>query len=161
MDGVVLAGFDLDGDGGEAVVIVDQIIHLALAAVIVIEQLVAVRGQLLGHHAFIHRAEIDPRLIVQDRTYIAAVQNVRQKAYVVQIELEQVFPCGLDQRENRIGDGLNGQGDPGADQILKLVAVIAEGLSLLILDALGHHALFLVLHIGGFRSSPYLEASAA
>ena len=91
MNGVVLAGFDLDGNGGEAVVIVDQIIHLALAAVIVIEQLVAVRGQLLGHHAFIHRAEIDPRLIVQDRTYIAAVQNVRQKAYVVQIELEQVF----------------------------------------------------------------------
>ena len=41
VDGVVLAGFDLDGDGGEAVVIVDQIIHLALAAVIVIEQLVA------------------------------------------------------------------------------------------------------------------------
>ena len=29
VDGVVLAGLDLDGDGGQAVVIVDQIIDLA------------------------------------------------------------------------------------------------------------------------------------
>lgn len=85
--------------------------------------------------------------------------------------MSRFFPADSISGKIRIGDGLNGQGDPGADQILKLVAVIAEGLSLLILNALGYHALFLVLHIGGdevvdapiisFRSSPYLEASAA
>ena len=61
VDGVVLAGLDLDRHGGQAVVIVDQIIDLAFVAVIVIKQLAAVSGQLLGHHAFIHGAEINPR----------------------------------------------------------------------------------------------------
>ena len=39
VDGIILAGLDLDGDGGQAVVIVDQIINLALAAVVVIKQI--------------------------------------------------------------------------------------------------------------------------
>ena len=37
VDCVILAGFDFNGNSGKTVVIVDQIIYLALAAVIVIE----------------------------------------------------------------------------------------------------------------------------
>lgn len=126
VDGVVLAGLDLDGDGGETVVIVDQIIDLSLAAVIVIKQLEAVGRQLLGHHAFIHRAEIDPRLIVQDRTDIAAVQNVRQKPHVVQIELEQVFADGLRKGKDRGGDCVDVQGDPRRNQIFKFILIVGK-----------------------------------
>ena len=53
VDGIVLAGFDLDGDSGEAVIIVDQIIHFALTAVIVIEQIIAVGNELAGDDALI------------------------------------------------------------------------------------------------------------
>ena len=37
--GIVLAGLDLKGDGGKAAVIVDQVIDLALAAVVIVVQL--------------------------------------------------------------------------------------------------------------------------
>ena len=37
VDGVILAGLNLDRNGGQAVVVVDQIIDLALVAVIVIK----------------------------------------------------------------------------------------------------------------------------
>lgn len=36
--GIVLAGLDLKGDGGKAAVIVDQVIDLALAAVVIVVQ---------------------------------------------------------------------------------------------------------------------------
>ena len=65
VDGVVLAGLDLDGDGGEAVVVVDQIIHLALAAVIIVEQLAAVGDELAGDDALIDRAEVDVPFILK------------------------------------------------------------------------------------------------
>ena len=149
VDGVVLAGLDLDGDGGEAVVIVDQIIHLAFAAVIVIKQLAAVSGQLLGHHAFIHGAEIDSGLIVQDRPDIAAVQNVGQKPHVVPIELEQVFAHRLRERERRRGDRVDVQDDARGDQIFKLVLIIGETLAALVLDILKNHPLLLAPQIGG------------
>ena len=65
VNGVVLAGLDLDGDGGEAVVVVDQVIHLALAAVIVIEQPAAVGNQLVGDDALVDRAEVDVPFILK------------------------------------------------------------------------------------------------
>ena len=149
VDGVVLAGLDLDGDSGQAVVIVDQIIDLAFVAVIVIKQLEAVRGQLLGHHAFIHGAEIDSGLIVQDRADIAAVQNVSQKPNVIQIEFEQVFADRLRKREHRRGDRVDVQDNTGGDQVFKLVLIIGESLAAFVLDILKDHALLLALQIGG------------
>ena len=149
VDGVVLAGLDLDGDGGQAVVIVDQIIDLAFVAVIIVKQLAAVSGQLLGHHAFIHGAEIDPGLIVQDRADIAAVQNVGQKPHVVQIELEQILAYRLRKREHRRGDRVDVQDDPRGDQIFKFVLIIGETLAALILDILKNDPLLLALQIGG------------
>ena len=136
VDGVILAGLDLDGDGGQTVVIVDQEIDLAFVAVIVLKQLAAGSGQLRGHHAFIHGAEIDSGLIVQDRADIAAVQNVRQKPYVVQIEFQQVFADGLRKREDRSRDCVDVQDDPSRDQIFKLVLIIGEALAALVLDIL-------------------------
>ena len=82
------------------------------------------RGQLLGHHAFVHRAEIDPRLIVQDCADIAAVQNIGQKSNVVQIELEQILADGLRKREYGVGDCIDVQRDPRGDQILKLILIV-------------------------------------
>ena len=149
VDGVVLAGLDLDGDGGEAVVIVDQVIHLALAAVIVIEQIVAVGDELAGDDALIDRAKVDAPLVLQDRADIAAVQDGGQDTDVVQIELQQVFAGGLDQGEGRRRDGLHVQCNAGADQVFELIFIIGEGAAFLPLNPLRHHALFLVLQVGG------------
>ena len=149
VDGVVLAGLDLDGDGGEAVVVVDQVIHLALAAVVVIEQLAAVGGQLLGDHAFIDGAEVDPRLIVQDRADVAAVQYVRQQSHVVPIELEQIFADGLREGEHGIGDRVDVQDDSRGDQVFKLILIVGKPLAALVLDVLKDHPLLFVLQIGG------------
>ena len=149
VNGVVLAGLDLDGDGGEAVVIVDQIIHLALAAVIVIEQIESVGDELAGDDALIDRAEVDAPLILQNRTDIVAVQDSGQNTDVVQIELQQVLAGGLDQREGRCGDGLHVQRNACADQVFELIFIIGEGAAFLSLNPLRHHALFLVLQVGG------------
>ena len=54
MDGVVLAGLHLNGDGGEAVIIVNQVINLAFAAVIVVEQIEAVGDKLAGDNTLIN-----------------------------------------------------------------------------------------------------------
>ena len=43
---------------GKAFVIIYQIIHLSLASVVVVEQLVAVRGQLACNNTFINGAEV-------------------------------------------------------------------------------------------------------
>ena len=42
VNGIVLAGLDFDRNGGKAVVIVDEIVHLAFIAVIIIKQLMTV-----------------------------------------------------------------------------------------------------------------------
>ena len=149
VDGVVLAGLDLNGNGGEAVVIVDQIIHLALAAVIVIERIVTVGNELAGDDALIDRAKVDAPFILQDRADIAAVQNGGQNTDVVQIKLQQVLAGGLDQWEGRRGDSLHVQRNAGADQVFKLVFIIGEGAAFFALNPLRHHALFLVLQVGG------------
>ena len=74
VDGVILAGLDLDGDGGQTVVIVDQVIDLAFVAVIVIKQLAAVSGQLLGYHAFTTTLSYtEPRLIPVSSSRIARI----------------------------------------------------------------------------------------
>ena len=51
--GIVLAGLDLKRDGGKAAVIVDQVIDLALAAVVIVVQLIAMGGQFAGDNSLI------------------------------------------------------------------------------------------------------------
>ena len=105
--------------------------------------------ELAGDDALIDRAEVDAPLVLQDRADIAAVQDGGQNTDVVQIELQQVLAGGLDQREGRRGDGLHVQRNAGADQVFKLVFIIGEGAAFLPLNPLRHHALFLVLQVGG------------
>ena len=91
VDGVILARFNLNGDSGKAVVVVNKIVDLALAAVVIIEQLIAVRDQLACYYAFIDRAEIDTFFIIQHSADIVPVKKARQEPHIVEIELEQVF----------------------------------------------------------------------
>ena len=58
VDGVILAGFDFKRNGGKAFVIIYQIIHLSLASVVVVEQLVTLRGQLACNNTFINGAVV-------------------------------------------------------------------------------------------------------
>ena len=73
VNGIILAGFDLDRNGGEAVVIVDQIVHLAFAAVIIVKQLMTVRCKLTRHSTLIDRAEIDASFVIQNGADIVSV----------------------------------------------------------------------------------------
>lgn len=73
VDSVIFARFDLNGDSGKTVIIVDQVIYLTLVAVIVVEQSMSVCDQFAGYNGFVNRAEIDAALIVQHGTDITAV----------------------------------------------------------------------------------------
>ena len=106
-------------------------------------------GQFLGRRAFVHSAEIDSRLIVQDRTDIVSVQNLCQKPDVVQIELEQVFADRLRKWEYGVGDRVDIQGDSGGDQVFKLILIVGKALSPLVLDILEYDPFLPVLQIGG------------
>ena len=55
---VIFAVPDLDRDNGKTVVIVNQIIRLALAAIIVIKKFMTVGNQLRGYNCFIDGTEI-------------------------------------------------------------------------------------------------------
>ena len=67
VNGIILAGLHLNGNSGEAIVIVDQIINLAFAAVIVIVQVEAVGDQFAGNNTFIDRSKVDAPLIFQNK----------------------------------------------------------------------------------------------
>ena len=54
VNGVVLTGLDLEGNSGQAIIIVDQIIDLALAAVVVIKQIITVGDELAGNDALVN-----------------------------------------------------------------------------------------------------------
>lgn len=92
VDSVVLARLDLDGNSGKAVVIVDQIVHFPLAAIVVIEQLVPVRDQLLGDNGFINGAQIDASFVIEDGADVIAIENSGQDACIIEVQLQKVFP---------------------------------------------------------------------
>ena len=64
VDGVILAGFHFDGNGGQAFVIINQVIDLALIAVVVIVELETVRNKLACDNALIYRAQVNALLVV-------------------------------------------------------------------------------------------------
>ena len=64
VDGVILAGLHFDGDGGQAFVIINQVIDLALIAVVVIVELETVRNKLACDNALIYRAQVNALLVV-------------------------------------------------------------------------------------------------
>ena len=76
MHGVILAGFYFNWHHGKAVVVVDEIIHLAFAAIIVIVKGMAVADELACNHRFIDTAEINAFFIVQNSANIVAVENI-------------------------------------------------------------------------------------
>ena len=91
VDGIILAGFDFDGHGREAVVIVDQEIDFAFAAVVVIEQFISMSDELTGDHRFINGAQVHAPFVIQHGADVAAVQDAAQDAHVVQVQFQQVL----------------------------------------------------------------------
>ena len=77
--GIVLARLDLKGDSGKAAVIVDQVIDLALAAVVIVVQLIAMGGQFAGDDSLIDGSQIDALFIIQDGADIVPVKKARQE----------------------------------------------------------------------------------
>ena len=55
----------------------------------------------------------------------------------------------MEQRKNGVGNRLDVQSNPRADEVFKLVAVIAEGFALFIFNVLGNHTFLFVFHVGG------------
>ena len=64
VDCVILARFYLNRNHRKAFVVVDEIIHLALIPVVVIEQLMTVSYKLTRHDAFVYRAEVYASFVV-------------------------------------------------------------------------------------------------
>ena len=71
--------------------VIDEKIHFALGAVVVVEQLIAVRTQFLCHDRLIDGSKIDASLVLHDGLCVQTIQLGRKHSHIVQIELEQVL----------------------------------------------------------------------
>ena len=88
---VVLARLDFYRVGTHRLVIVNQVVHLALLAVVVIVELVAMCTKFLGHHILIDGTKVDAADIVEHRTDVVAIEYAGKKTHIVQIELQKIF----------------------------------------------------------------------
>ena len=68
-------------------------------------------AKFLGYHILIDGTKIDTANIVENWTDVITIEYTSKQAHIVQIELQKVFLECLTQREMRIGDGINGQGN--------------------------------------------------
>ena len=106
MDRVILAGLYFYRNSRKATIVVDQEVHFALLAVVVVEQIVPMGNQFARYYCLINGAKIDALLVIKDCSNVVAVENSRKDAHIIQVKFEQVLACGLNQRENRIGNSL-------------------------------------------------------
>lgn len=151
VDGVVLARLDLYRVRAHGRVVVNQIVDLALLALVVVEELVTVGTQLLRHHALIDAPEVDAAYVVEYGTYVVVIELAGEQPHIVQVEFQQVLLQRLAQRENRIGDGVDGQRDARGYEVLELLLVLLETVALLAANLLCHNAFLLVLHLRGYH----------
>ena len=105
-------------------------------------------NEFAGHHALIDGTQVDAGLVAENGADVVAVEQARQDAYIIQIKFQQIFSTGFQERKDRGGNGPDVQGDARADQIVELILIIPKALPLFPFDAFGHHALFLVFHVG-------------
>ena len=91
VDRVILARLDFDGDGREAVVIVDQIIDLPPAPIIIVIELIPMGNKFAGHNALVYRTLVDALLVIQDSPDIVAVKDRCEYPHVVEIEFQKVL----------------------------------------------------------------------
>ncbi len=80
---VILAGLDLNENLRQTLIIIDQVVYLATAAVIVIKQLVTVGNQLAVHHALIDRTPVDRAHIIQGGPDVISVEDIGQDAHII------------------------------------------------------------------------------
>ena len=89
--GVVLARLDFNRVGTHRGVVVNQIVHLALLAVVVIVELMPMCAKFLGYHILIDGTKIDTANIVENWTDVITIEYTSKQAHIVQIELQKVF----------------------------------------------------------------------
>ncbi len=111
MDGIVLSRLDFDGQNRRGLMIVNQKIDFALAAVVIVKEPVSVRLKLAGDDAFIDGAEIHAARVVQDGGDLAAIQKSGQNAHVIEIKFQQVFARRCQKRKHRVCYRLNVERD--------------------------------------------------
>ena len=88
---VVLARLDFNRVGAHRGVVVNQIVHLALLAVVVIVELMPMCAKLLSHHILIDRTEIDTANVVENGTDVVAIEYASKEAHIVKVELQQIL----------------------------------------------------------------------
>ena len=147
--GIILTGLYFDRHSGQAVIIINQIINLTLAAIVIIKEFMTVRDQFTGNNRFIHRTQIDTSFIIQHCFDVISVKNARKNTDIIQIKLQQILSGRFDQRECRIRNRLNIQCDTRADKIIEFIRIMIERLTPLILYVLHDNSFFLILHIRG------------
>jgi hypothetical protein len=72
-------------------VVVNQIVNLALLAVVVIVELMPMCAKLLGYYILIDGTEIDAPDIVEDGADVVAIEYAGKEAHIVQIKLQQIL----------------------------------------------------------------------
>ena len=88
---VVFARLDLYWVGTHRGVVVNQIVHLTLLAIVIIVEFVSMCAKFLGYHILIDGTEIDTANIIENGTDVVAIEYAGKEAHIVQIELQKVF----------------------------------------------------------------------
>ena len=71
---VVLARLHLDGQDGQRGIVIHQKINLSVFAVVIVEELVTMRFQLLCHDILIDSSKVDALLVLQYRAQVVAIE---------------------------------------------------------------------------------------
>lgn len=105
--GIVLARLDFYGMGTHRRVIVYQEIHLALLAIVVVKEFVAMGTQLLCNNTLIDGAQIDASHIIDNRANVVVIEQAGKQPDIVKIQLQQILLQRFTQWEMRIRYGMN------------------------------------------------------
>ena len=85
---VILARLDLYRMCTHHCMIVNQIVHLALLEVVVIEKFMSMCAKFLSHHILIDRTKIDAANIVKNWTDVVAIKQAGKQTHIIEIEFQ-------------------------------------------------------------------------
>lgn len=106
MDRVIPSGLDFDWQDAHCAAVIDKEVNLTFLLIVVVEQFIVMRLQLLGNSTFVYRTKINTGNIVQDRPDIVLIQLGTQHTDIIHIQLQQVFLQRFGQWIFRIADGI-------------------------------------------------------
>lgn len=88
---VVLTRLDFNRIGTHGSMVIYQVVHLSLLAVVVVEELVPMSPQLLCNDILIDGAEINAADIVEHRTDVIPIEQAGKQPHIIEVKFQQIL----------------------------------------------------------------------